>query len=70
MSNINKDDLFKKMFEGITGEDGKVYRCVKCSYPLEKIMVKTVSQDYKKLFYCKRNKCERFGTITVVVQKI
>lgn len=52
------------------GDDGKEYRCVDCKYPLEKIVVQTMTKDYKKLFYCKRNVCSRFGTVTVVAKVI
>ena len=52
------------------GDDGKEYRCVGCSYPMEKITVKTMMSEYKKLFYCKQKNCSRFGTVTVVANVI
>jgi hypothetical protein len=65
----NGADAFKDLFGQFTGDDGKEYRCVECKYPLVKIVVKTVFDDPKKLFYCKRNICTRFGFITVVAKK-
>jgi len=50
------------------GDDGKEYRCVGCKYPLEKIVVQIMMKEYKKLFYCKRNVCARFGNVTVIAK--
>ena len=65
----NNDDIFNQFFGGITGDDGKEYRCVECKYPLVKIIVKTTIGDAKKLFYCKKSTCTRFGFVTVVARK-
>lgn len=39
---MSKYDPFKELFEAYTGDDGKEYRCVKCKYPMERIVVKTL----------------------------
>ncbi len=60
---------FNEMFGQFTGEDGKEYRCIACKYPMDRITVKTVMGDSRKLFYCKRSQCEKFGLVTVVAKK-
>lgn len=52
------------------GKDAKEYRCVSCKYPMELVLAKTLDDIIaRKLFYCKRSKCKRFGFVTVVVLK-
>lgn len=62
------EEFFGKGFGAGGVIDKTVYRCVRCSYPLQKILVKT-EESYKKLFYCKTKTCDRFGFITVVAKK-
>lgn len=58
------------IFGEFLGMDGKEYRCVLCKYPMERIVVKTMAGDPRKLFYCNHKGCSRFGFVTVVaVQK-
>lgn len=66
---MSNTDFFNDMLKGMSGDDGKEYRCVECKYPLVKIIVKTTIGDAKKLFYCKKSTCTRFGFVTVVARK-
>jgi len=64
-------DFFKEIFGQYTGEkqyDKVSYRCNKCRYELDRIVVQDISQKSKKLFFCKNNKCIRFGLLTVVAK--
>ncbi len=65
---VSNDNIFNQFFGGITGKDGKEYRCVECKYPMERITVQTMLGDPRKLFYCKRKECSRFGTVTVIAK--
>lgn len=44
------------------------YHCVICEYELEQIVVKTALQNNKKIFFCKRNTCPKYGMLTVVAR--
>lgn len=64
---MNNEDVMN-LFDSFSGKDGKhEYRCNKCNYEMEIISVKTVI-DMRKLFFCKNNKCGRFGILTVVAK--
>lgn len=65
----NSGDEFIKMFRNMAGMDDTAYKCVKCGSLVEKIVVKTMTDTPRKLFYCKNNKCVHFGIITVVAKK-
>lgn len=64
----NGADFINELFGQFTGDDGKEYRCTKCKYPMEVIMAQTMLKEPRKLFYCKRNTCDRFGFVTVVAK--
>lgn len=65
---MNNNDFLNDFLGGFTGEDGKEYRCVKCKYPMDRIVVKTIQGTPRKIFYCKNKKCANFGIITVVAK--
>lgn len=62
-------DFMKEIMGNYTGDDGWQYRCTKCKYPMERIVVQTMAQNPRKLFFCGRKQCERFGLVTVVANK-
>lgn len=67
----NKDDIMD-MFGEILGQkqyQKHGYHCNKCDYELEQLVVKTIDNPMKKVFYCKNSRCERFGLLTVVAKK-
>ena len=64
-------DFINEMFGQYTGEkkyDKVGYHCNKCDYELDRIVVKTVVDASKKLFFCVNKNCERFGVLTVVAK--
>lgn len=66
---MNGGDFFNDLMGKYTGDDGKEYRCNQCSYPLEKIMVsESLSSKPRKLFYCTKRDCSKFGLVTVVAK--
>jgi hypothetical protein len=66
---MKDNNPFEQMFGSYLGKDDEHgYHCTKCDYEMEMIVVKTTLESPKKLFYCKRNKCERFGIVTVVAK--
>lgn len=65
-------DIFGQLFGQYTGDkkyDKHGYHCNKCDYELEQLVVQTPLKETKKLFYCKNNRCEKFGMVTVVAKK-
>jgi hypothetical protein len=59
-------EMLEEMMGTFTGKDGKEYRCNKCHYPMGVILVKTMVEARKKMFFCKRKECERYGLVTMV----
>lgn len=54
---MSMENPFNEIFGAYLGNDGKEYRCVKCKYPMDRIVVKTMVGDPRKLLYCKRKEC-------------
>jgi len=75
-------DIFGQMFKGSNGvedvfgptfkkEEKKIIKglfCNKCDEPLKTIEIIASLGKSKKMFYCKDNRCERFGLLTVVAK--
>jgi len=50
---------------GMPVDDGYEYRCTKCKYPMDTINIESYGVK-RKIFYCKRKECERFGIIVII----
>lgn len=64
-------DYLNELFGSITGDkkyDSRGYHCVECSYELDQISAKTLGEGKKKLFWCTRKSCSRYGFVTVVAK--
>lgn len=62
------NNFMDDMMESLGMVDNKEYRCISCTYPLEKIIIETTMKKIRKLFYCRQKKCTRFGTVTVIAK--
>ena len=66
------NDYLNDLFGSFTGDkkyDKFGYHCTRCKYELDQVVVKTVLETKKKLFYCKNKNCLNFGFLTVVAIK-
>ena len=69
---VNNTDYFNELFGQYTGDkkyDKFGYHCTGCGYELEQIIANKPLGGTKKLFYCKRSDCPKFGVVTVVARK-
>ncbi len=62
-------DFMNEFFGGLGNKGSSGYFCNKCHGTMEIIPVKTTTESFRRLFYCKNPKCERFGLLTVVARK-
>ena len=59
------NDIFDNVFDQFMGKDDMIYHCVTCKHALERIVLKTVTGDVRKTFFCINKNCDRFGLLTV-----